>query len=185
MTIPAVTPPTSVEIAAAVELLQRVPNVGVHSTLMEVMAFNSPTVRMARDLNDWLQVADSAADTLAVKITELAARHGLRITADTAPAPARDPFAPEPRELVLARDEANILREKLAAAEVENKRLRASRGELLGYQHLDFAMDGWRHVDAATWYGPTVNGHRNVMADAASENYRAVAVYLLPEGGKA
>ncbi|MFD4444901.1 hypothetical protein ACFWPK_34515, partial [Nocardia sp. NPDC058519] len=33
-------------------------------------------------LNDWLQVADSAADTLAVKITELAARHGLRITTD-------------------------------------------------------------------------------------------------------
>ncbi|MFI7527521.1 hypothetical protein [Nocardia salmonicida] len=81
------TTPTPGEIAAALDVLRRVPGVGGRSCLHDIAVDIRPDRLMARDVRAWAirkgtDLALMADPEIADDLDEIAARHGLRITCD-------------------------------------------------------------------------------------------------------
>lgn len=80
------TTPTPAEIDEALAVLHRVPGVGGPSTLDAIAQRNHPMWRLGEDLAAWAlnprNRTGATASTVTNDLTEIAARHGLRITAE-------------------------------------------------------------------------------------------------------
>lgn len=87
------TPPTTGEVAAALDTLYRVPGVHEDSRLSTIAAANTPRARLGLALIDMINRPDIDLHTvtgadMADILDKLAGTHGLRITAEPEPAPA-------------------------------------------------------------------------------------------------